>query len=341
MPEASSSSADQARIEVDVALVGAGPVGLYGAYCAGFRGLTTAVIDALPAVGGQVSAMYPEKLVYDVAGFSAVRGRDLVKGLTEQADRYGSQYVLGHSAKELVHVDGRLEIVTDQKLTVSARAVVVTGGIGSFSPRTLPAAEGYEGKGLVYFVPRLASCEGKDVVIVGGGDSAFDWAQAIVPLARSVTLVHRRSRFRAHAATVAAVQESTARVIVDATVSKVAGAESIEQVVVSSVDGSAEEVIPCQVLVAALGFTADLGPLQTWGLQIEDRHIRVDSSMQTGASGVYAAGDITSYPGKVRLMSVGFGEVATAVNNAAVALDPDAELFPGHSSDREAEPCRT
>lgn len=336
MPNTSSISEPTRGIEVDLAIVGAGPVGLYGAYCAGFRGLSTAMIDTLPAVGGQVSAMYPEKMVYDVAGFPAIRGRDLISGLTDQADKYGTRYVLGQSAQELRRAGEHLSVITSEGATVSARSVVITGGIGAFSPRPLPAAEGYEGRGLVYFVPKLSLCADKDVVIVGGGDSAFDWAQALEPLAKSVTLVHRRARFRAHAATVAAVQESSVRIIVDSTVSKVAGESAIEQVAVAAVVGSSEEIVPCQILVAALGFTADLGPLKTWGLQIDGRHISVDSSMRTGVQGVYAAGDITSYPGKVRLMSVGFGEVATAVNNAAVELNPSLDLFPGHSSDREA-----
>jgi thioredoxin reductase (NADPH) len=329
--------------EFDVALIGGGPVGLYGAYCAGFRGQTAVVIDALPELGGQVSAMYPEKFVFDVAGFEAVRGRELVSGLTAQADRYGPTYLLGQSAVTLEDQgDGRKLITTSAGTVISARSLIITGGIGSFSPRRLPVAEAYEGRGLVYFVPHLRSCAGADVVIVGGGDSAFDWAQALEPIAGSVTLVHRRSRFRAHAGTIAAVQRSTVRVVVDATIGEVQGDGRIQRVTIESVDGSRSEQVPCQVLIAALGFTADLGPVESWGLEVADRRILVDSHMATNVPGVFAAGDIADYPGKVRLMSVGFGEVATAVSNAVVSADPHASLFPGHSSDvEERETCRT
>lgn len=329
-----NSSASDVTVEVDIAFVGAGPVGLYGAYCAGFRGLSTALIDALPAVGGQVAAMYPEKQIYDVAGFEAIRGRELVDGLSAQAARYSPHVVLGQSATELTQLsDSRLLLSCDGGASITARAVVITGGIGSFTPRVLPAAAGWEERGLVYFVPNLAACADRDVVIVGGGDSAFDWAQALESLARSITIVHRRERFRAHEGTVRAVRSSDTKILVNSSVSQVHGDSSISGVVVEDSSGF-QEALPCQVLIAALGFQAQLGHLESWGLDIQDRHIVVDSTMNTGRSMLFAAGDITHYPGKVRLMSVGFGEVATAVNNAAVLIDSSADIFPGHSTDR-------
>jgi thioredoxin reductase (NADPH) len=208
----------------------------------------------------------------------------------------------------------------------------VTGGIGTFTPRKLPAGEEFLGRGLEYFVPRPADHAGRDVVIVGGGDSACDWALTLEPLARSVTLVHRREAFRAHEATVAAVRRSTVDILTGAQVTAASGGEWVESVVVSTPDG--ERTLPCQGLVAALGFTANVGPLRDWGPELRDnRHLVVDSAMRTTVPGVFAAGDITEYDGKVRLISVGFGEVATAVNNAATHIDPEAQLFPGHSTD--------
>jgi thioredoxin reductase (NADPH) len=278
--------------------------------------------------------MYPEKLIYDVAALPAVRGRDLVDGLIEQAARYEPSYRLGATAEKLERQpDGRLLITDENGDTILARAVIITAGIGSFAPRPLPAGRAHEGRGLVYFVPVLADLAGKDVVIVGGGDSAFDWAQSLHPLARSVTLVHRRAAFRAHAATVTAVREAQVEIVTDAQVTEIHGEHGIEYVTLEMVKTKEQRQHTCQVVVAALGFTADLGPLESWGLAIVDRHICVDSTMATGVPGVFAAGDVTEYQGKVRLMSVGFGEAATAVNNAAILLDPGAELFPGHSSE--------
>jgi thioredoxin reductase (NADPH) len=330
---------------VDVLIVGAGPVGLFGAYYAGFRGLRVAVADALPEAGGQVSAMYPEKLIYDVAGFPAVKGRDLVTALLNQAAPFAPTYLLGERALTLRRIglpDGgtEFEVGTDAGTTVRCRAVIVTAGIGAFAPRRLDVAARFEGRGLAYFVPDPDRYAGYDVVIVGGGDSAFDWAQTLQPIARSVILVHRRDAFRAHAATVAKVRATSVEIITNARVAEVAGDVAVAGVVVAGAGVHGERMLPCQRLVAALGFVADLGPLRGWGLRIaENRHIVVDSTMQTAVQGIFAAGDIAGYPGKVRLIAVGFGEVATAVNNAAVYMDPETALFPGHSTDAATTPA--
>jgi thioredoxin reductase len=318
--------------EIDVAIVGAGPTGLYAAYYAGFRGLSVALIDALPEPGGQVTAMYPEKAIFDVAGFPVIKGRELVANLVEQAAPFRPDYQLGVRAEQLSYVDGKpvLSLSTGEELLCGA--VIVTGGLGSFTPRPLPVADAFTGDGIVFFVPHLADLAGMDVLIVGGGDSAFDWALALEPLARSVTLVHRRERFRAHASTVARVQALPVRIVVNAEVTKIHGAETVTGADIT-VKGGETETIPVDSVVAALGFTADLGPLAEWGLALDKRHILVDSMMATNQPRIFAAGDICEYPGKVRLIATGFGEAATAVNNAAVAIDPAAHLFPGHSSD--------
>ncbi|MEV0156214.1 NAD(P)/FAD-dependent oxidoreductase [Micromonospora sp. NPDC050686] len=318
--------------EVDVAVIGAGPTGLFAAYYAGFRGLSVAVVDALPEPGGQITAMYPEKLILDVAGFPAIKGRDLVANLVAQAAPYAPTYLLGTRAEKLSHVDGRLVLGLAGGEQLRCGAVIVTGGLGSFVPRPLPVAEHFSGAGIVYFVPRPAELAGRDVLIVGGGDSAFDWAVTLQPLARSVTLVHRRERFRAHAATVTRVRALPVRVVVNAEVARLHGDDVVTAADIA-VRGGVTETLPVDTVIAALGFTADLGPLAEWGLGLDRRHILVDSTMATNLPRVFAAGDITEYPGKVRLIATGFGEAATAVNNAAVAIDPAAHLFPGHSSD--------
>lgn len=320
---------------VDMLVVGAGPSGLYAAYYAGFRGFSVAVMDSLPELGGQVSALYPEKLIYDVAGFPAVKGQDLVDALAEQAATARPRYLLGHRAEQLVTRDDHVEVTTHRELTIAAKTVLITGGIGTFTPRPLPDAADFEGRGLMYFVPRLDELAGLEVLVVGGGDSAFDWAQSLEPRARSVTLIHRRTAFRAHQGTVDHVLASTVRVLTPYEVSRIIGAKRVEAVEVFDNRTQERETLPVQAVVAALGFTADLGPFTRWGLEQRKRHIVVDSAMRTSLHRVFAAGDIVDYEGKVKLISVGFGEAATAVNNAATVIDPSAHVFPGHSSAAE------
>jgi thioredoxin reductase len=318
--------------EVDVAIVGAGPSGLFAAYYAGFRGLTVAVIDTLPEPGGQISAMYPEKDILDVAGFPTIKGRDLVANLVAQAAPFAPQYLLGVRAEKLWYRDGLPVLHLADGTELVCGAVIVTGGLGGFTPRPLPAAKAYTGGGIVYFVPRLDDLAGHDVLIVGGGDSAFDWALALHPVAKSVTVVHRRDKFRAHATMVGRVRALPVPIVVNAQVVALHGDGRVTAADIA-VDHGSTRRIPVDTVVAALGFTADLGPLAEWGLQLDRRHIVVTSTMATNLPRVFAAGDIVDYPGKVRLIATGFGEAATAVNNAAVAIDPAAHLFPGHSSE--------
>jgi ferredoxin/flavodoxin---NADP+ reductase len=275
--------------------------------------------------------MYPEKDIFDVAGFPAVKGRDLVDGLVAQAASGDPTYLLDRTAIALASDDDGVTVGMDDGTEVRSGAVLITAGIGKFSPRPLPAGEGWLGRGLEFFVPSFAPYAGKDVVIVGGGDSAFDWALHLEPVAKSVTLVHRRDAFRAHQRTVQQVKDSSVEIITKAQVTALNGDDHLESVEITI--GDEKTIRPAQAVVAALGFVADLGPVQEWGIEVEKRHIVVSPSMQTSLPRVFAAGDVTEYPGKVRLIATGFGEAATAVNNAAVAIDPHAKVFPGHSSD--------
>ena len=323
---------DSTVVDTDLIVIGAGPTGLYATYYAGFRGLRVAVVDSLPELGGQITAMYPEKAILDVAGFPTVKGRDLVAGLVEQAGTAHPAYFLERTAQTLERGAECVTVGLDDGTRITGKAVLITAGIGKFSPRPLPAGDDWLGRGMEFFVPSFDPYVGKDVVIVGGGDSAFDWALHLQPVAASVTLVHRREGFRAHQRTVDAVRASSVDLVTKAQVTRLIGDPDLRAVEIT-VDGQEPAERPAQAVVAALGFVADLGALQTWGLATEKRHVVVDSAMRTSVERVFAAGDITEYPGKVRLIAVGFGEAATAVNNAAVVIDPSAHVFPGHSSE--------
>lgn len=320
------------EMDTDLLIVGAGPAGLFGAYYAGFRGMSVTLVDSLPELGGQVSALYPEKSILDVAGFPNILGRELVEQLVEQAASAKPTYLLGRTATGLDTDDDGVTMELDDGTVVRAKVVIITAGIGKFTPRPLPAGDGWEDRGLVFFVPSFAEYAGRDVVIVGGGDSAFDWAHHLEPIASSVTLVHRRDQFRAHQATVDAVLAGKTEVITKAQVTALTGNHRVESVEITKADGEVLER-PAQTVVAALGFVADLSAMKEWGVEFDKRHVKVDTAMRTNLPRVFAAGDITEYDGKVRLIAVGFGEVATAVNNAAVLVDPDAHVFPGHSSE--------
>jgi thioredoxin reductase (NADPH) len=296
--------------------------------------MSVALMDSLPQVGGQVAALYPEKLIFDVAGFPAVKGQDLIDALYLQAAQSDPVLLLGRTASKLeCHPTGVL-VTADTGLTVNAKAVLITGGVGSFIPRQLPTGSEYEGRGLRYFVPRLSDLAGQDVVIVGGGDSALDWALGLEKIASSVTLVHRRPTFRAHARSVTLLEQSSIQVMTPHEVVAVTGDECVTHVTIRQVKGTDSVSLPATSIVAALGFIADLGPLDSWGLEQEKRRIVVGRDMQTSIPGVFAAGDISEYPGKSRLMSVGFGEAAAAVNNLAPLVDPTLSVTPGHSSDK-------
>jgi ferredoxin/flavodoxin---NADP+ reductase len=321
---------------VDVLIVGAGPVGLFGAYYAGVRLMSTAVLDSLEEPGGQITAMYPEKAIFDVAGFPAVKGRELVEQLLAQAAPFHPNYMLGTQAVGLERGEGGFAVTTSTGHRIECRAIVITGGIGTFTPRPLPTGGEYIGRGLVHFVPDPTAYENQDIVVVGGGDSALDWALMLEPIGKSVTIVHRRGEFRAHPHSVELLKASSVTMLTDAQISSVRGEPDVAEV---DIDVKGEiTTLPCDKLVAALGFTANLGPLMEWGIDIQKRQVMVDTAGRTSVPGIFAAGDIVDYDGKVKLIATGFGEVATAVNNAFAYLNPGKSAFPGHLSDYAPAP---
>jgi ferredoxin/flavodoxin---NADP+ reductase len=334
-----SQQADFEEIR-DITVIGAGPVGLSAAFWAGMRQASSRVIDSLPELGGQCTTLYPEKWIFDVPGHPKVMAKDLVGMLREQAlEQFDVPVHLDTTAERISWEDDCVVLHTDRG-DLRSRTVIVAGGHGAFEPKRLPLADvdmaPWEGRGAHYLVGEKRAFQDKRVVIVGGGDSAFDWALHLEPIAKTVTLVHRRDAFRAHQRTVDQVMGSSVEIVTKAQVSALlddgSGHGVVEEVEIT-VDGAEPVRRPAQAVVAALGFLADLGPLQQWGIEVQKRHIVVDASMRTNLPRVFAAGDVTEYQGKVRLIAVGFGEAATAVNNAAVAIDPSAHVFPGHSSE--------
>lgn len=323
----------------DLTIIGGGPTGLFAQFYAGMRGATSRIVDALPELGGQLSALYPEKYIFDVAGFPKVLAKDLVRQLAEQAAQFGGSVHLGQRITGLAEEDGHFVLET-KDARFPTRSIVIAAGIGAFSPRRLPqaCAEPWYGRGIYDLVSDPDAFRGQRVVIIGGGDSAFDWAAQLASRARSVTLVHRSDRFRAHAATVAEVQANAANggnteihtfhELADVTCE----GETLRGLVLRDTKTKETRAIEADVVLPMLGFVSDIGPLADWGLTLEKDEIVVNSMMETGRDGIYAAGDVTTYPGKLKLIATGFGEAAIAVNQAVHRVYPEKKVTPGHSS---------
>lgn len=326
----------------DVVVVGAGPAGLFATYYAGFRGLTVTLVDAQSEAGGQITALYPGKLIHDVAGFPAVTGSALVAGLASQAREYSPRLLFDTDVTGIERAgDGTFRVLVAGRDAIPTRTVLLATGVGGIHPRTLPAGHEWYGRGLVYVVTDVAAHADHDVVVVGGGDSALDWALALRPVARSVTIVHRRRAFRAHAALLDRAGREGVRLLTEANVEALNGDHRVRTVVVRLDSGETVD-LPADTVVGALGLLSAPTPFSDWGLDVRQRKAVVDSRMATSVPGVFAVGDASTYDGKVALIATAFGEAATAINNAAVHIDPELSLMPGHSTDEElAPPPRT
>lgn len=318
----------------DIAIIGGGPAGMFAAFYAGMRQASCMIIESMPQLGGQLSALYAEKYIYDVAGFPKIKAQELVDNLIRQMNLFPVDVRLGEKALRVTKLAERsFEIVTD-KSTYHAKAVIIAAGVGAFEPRRLelPEAAQYEGQNLHYVVTNLESFRNRRVLIAGGGDSAVDWALALEPIAERVMLVHRRDKFRAHEHSVEQLLRSRVCVLTPYEIAALEGNGRIERVTLKHGKTGEIERVDVDDVVVNFGFVSSLGPIVEWGLEIENGSIVVNSRMETSISGIYAVGDIATYPGKVKLIAVGFGEAPTAVNNAKVYIDPEAKLAPGHSS---------
>jgi thioredoxin reductase len=329
----------------DITILGAGPTGLAAAYYAGHRDASVRIIESLEQLGGQVAAVYPEKHVYDVAGHPKILGTRLVELCAEQGLQYGPEVLLGEEVQTLERLSENgeelLAVSTDGGGPYLSRVLIITAGHGAFEPRTLgiEGIEDWEGKGLHYFVRQKDVFRDRTCVIVGGGDSALDWTLGLQDTARApIALVHRRDNFRALESSVnearALEQEGRVRIFTPCEVRDIHGDGNIEAVTIENTKTGEHEQVPCQALITLLGFHSHLGAIAEWGLELEGkRQIRIDpTSCETSLPGVYAAGDVAGYPGKITLITIGMGEAAVAANNAIARIRGE-KIQPKYSTD--------
>jgi thioredoxin reductase len=324
----------------DVTIIGGGPAGLFAAFYAGLRGMRMLLLDALPELGGQLAVLYPEKYIFDVPGFPKILARDLVKCLVEQTMQYEPTVRLEEQVTNLAPTGNKQFTLSTTRGDYQTRAVLIAAGVGAFAPNKLdaPGVAQFEGKGVFYFVKSKAEFQGKRLLIIGGGDSAVDWALNLQDTASEITLIHRRDQFRAHEGSIKELYASRANVMTFWELKEVHGNERVEAVTIFNNHTGEERKIPMDAVLLMLGFKADLGPIKNWGLSLEKRSIKIDARCATSMPGVYAAGDIAATEVKLDLIAVGFGQAAIAINAIKTYIDPKARLFPGHSSDLSEGP---
>lgn len=321
------------QYNTDVAVIGAGPVGLFAIFECGMVGLKCHVIDSLEEIGGQCTALYPEKPIYDIPGLPKVLAGNLIANLEEQAVPYDPVYHLGQSVDALIEHDGEFTLTTSKGTIITAKAVIIAAGAGAFGPNR-PPVEGldqYEGSSVFYAIRDKKQFEGKNVVIAGGGDSALDWTIALESIAKSVTLVHRREKFRG-------APDSVAKLHALADAGKIAlqtpyqlksivgKSGQVETVTVADMDGETVD-LNADALLCFFGLATSLGAISDWGLEIEKKELKVNQeTSQTSMSGIYAVGDIATYPHKLKLILTGFAECAQAAHSIYDRINPDKPM---------------
>ena len=332
MAEAPHTPTNDGTIETDMVIIGAGPVGLFAVFEAGLLGLECHLVDNLDKIGGQCAELYPEKPIFDIPALPRCTGQELIDRLIEQAAPFKPVYHLEQQAEKLSRQDdGRWRMVTSTGTTFVTPNIVIAAGAGSFVPRRipLPGAENFEGKSLYYAVRRMADFDGKHLLIAGGGDSALDWLLNLQPRAASVTLLHRRDEFRAAPDSVAQMRALVAAGETQLIIGQIAGLEGeggqISSVALKTKDGQIDH--PCDTILAFFGLKMELGPIADWGLNLERNLIGVETeSFETNQQGIFAIGDIITYPGKLKLILSGFHEGALMCQKAFKYARPEERL---------------
>jgi thioredoxin reductase (NADPH) len=321
------------HVEADVAIVGAGPVGLFAVFELGMLKLSSVLIDALAEVGGQCTALYPEKPIYDIPAHPAIEAGALITRLEEQIAPFSAVRLLGRQVSGLTGSSGEFTLTTDQGDQVRVKAVIIAAGAGAFGPNRPPLAglSAFEVTGAVqYYVRRREDLRGKRVIIAGGGDSAVDWALALKDIAR-VTVVHRRPKFRATPETAEQLDEASRKgeieMVIPYQLHGLTGTNGILSTVdVVTLDGTVRQ-LPADVLLPFFGLSMDLGPIARWGLQSEKHHVVIDpATCQTSQPGIFAIGDVATYAGKLKLILQGFSEAAIAAHAIFPVIHPDRAL---------------
>ncbi len=325
--------------EYDVTIIGAGPVGLFAGFYAGMRNLRTLVLEALPRPGGQITALYPEKYIYDVGGFPAILGRDLVSKLYKQSSQFGADFRFNERVETLEVLEpGHLRLTSSEGSYLS-RTVVIAAGIGAFQPNRLNVSgvAEFEGRGVSYVVREREKFLGRHLLVIGGGDTAVDWALELRNWASAVTLIHRLDYFEAHQRSVLALQDSTVNVFTQHELITVSGNEQVEHAVIRDHVTGDERTLDVDDVLICIGFRADLGPINNWGIKLEGRRVAVNRYAETNLPGVYAIGDIAHPEDGVsmNLIAYGFGQATLAVGYANHFIHPQERVSHGHSSQRK------
>ena len=317
-------------IKTDILIIGGGPTGLFTVFEAGLLKMKCHILDSLTQPGGQCIELYPKKPIYDIPGYPEIIAGDLIENLLEQIKPFDPSYTLGETALNLdKDDDGSFKVTTDKGTEISAKIIAIAGGLGTFTPRkpNISNITDYEDKGILYMIKDPNEFDGKTVVIAGGGDSALDWSIHLSKIAKKVILIHRRNEFRGANDSVASVQKlkdlGKIDVITPAQVSKLNGKTKLESIIVD-MDGNENE-IETDYFIPLFGLVPKLGPIKDWGLNIENNAIKVNNSLdyQTNIDGIYAIGDVNTYPGKLKLILSGFHEAAVMCHSAYSKLNPD------------------
>ena len=318
----------------DLTIIGGGPVGMYASFYAAMQGLDVKLVESLEQLGGQLTAIYPEKFIYDLPGHKKVRASEIIDLIYSQMEGYLEKIQISTNAtvNDVSKNDDGTFTLTSSAEVFNSRSVLITAGNGAFSPRKLEVTN-KSIENIHYFVTDMNKFKDKKVVIFGGGDSAVDWALMLEDVAKEVTIVHRKETFRAHASSVDKLKASKVNILAPYKPTDISGENGIaSKVVLTHYDNNEDVTLDVDDIVVLFGFVSNLGPIKAWGLELSQAGLTVDSYDQTNIPGIFAAGDAATFDGKVKMITAGFGEAIVAINAAKVYTYPDKKHRHQHSS---------